>query len=94
MAFRAKELRIIDAAQYRRLYVRLSSRGWRTAEPHEPQHEAPELIQDTFAALRHRGVTSAQVARELHWEPETLAEVSGVPIEYASDEIIPLHRPD
>jgi Zn-dependent peptidase ImmA (M78 family)/transcriptional regulator with XRE-family HTH domain len=79
---RASELSLIDAIQYRRLYKHLSARGWLRHEPHEFEHEKPEVIPLILDALReHHGVTPIALAGLLHWKPKTLETITGVETE-------------
>jgi len=79
---RASDLSLIDAIQYRRLYKHLSARGWLRHEPHEFEHEKPEIVPLIFDALReHHAMTPSELAGFLHWKPETLRTITGIETE-------------
>ena len=78
---RAYDLRLIDAAHYRRLYKALSAKKWRTGEPQEPVSEEPELVRLAFDWLReNRRITPWEVAQELRVHPATLAQLTGLEV--------------
>ncbi len=77
MIYRAHDLGLLDAVQFRQFYKAIYKRGWHRGEPQEPEAEQPELLQLAFAELAKRGETPADVARALHWKAETLEEVIG-----------------
>jgi Zn-dependent peptidase ImmA (M78 family) len=78
MIYRAHDLGLIDAVQFRRFYKTLHKRGWHRDEPHEPEAERPELLQLALVEAAKRGDTPATIARALHWKPSTFAEVVGL----------------
>lgn len=78
MVYRAHDLGLIDAVQFRRFYKTLHKRGWHRGEPHEPAPERPELLSLALAEAAKHGDTPAVIARALHWKPSTFAEVIGV----------------
>lgn len=89
---RAFDLGLIDSDQYRRAYIHMSKRGWRTDEPGEVAEEPAELIATALSfAEDELGVTSADVAYELGWAPPTFATVSGQRIERARSNVRTLH---
>ena len=62
----------------------MSTRGWLTREPHEPEFVGPELLTSAFGIARNRfGVTPAALRDRLHLATETFTAVTGVPVEQA-----------
>jgi Zn-dependent peptidase ImmA (M78 family) len=55
MTLRLHELGLLTYYHYNRLYVELSSRGWRTDEPSGMTPETSQVWQKVFADLRKRG---------------------------------------
>lgn len=51
--------------QYRSLFVELSSKGFRSAEPNEMPRETSQVLQTVLAMLREDGIGRTQLAREL-----------------------------
>jgi Zn-dependent peptidase ImmA (M78 family)/transcriptional regulator with XRE-family HTH domain len=78
MIYRAHDLGLIDAVQFRRFYKGLHKRGWHRDEPEEPQAERPELLQLALVEAAKRGDTPKTIARALHWKPSTFAEIVGL----------------
>lgn len=73
---RAWDLDLITATQYRYYNQQLRVKGWHRGEPYEPELEKPEVLPLAFETLkRELGKTPLDLARELHWAPETLTEV-------------------
>jgi Zn-dependent peptidase ImmA (M78 family)/DNA-binding XRE family transcriptional regulator len=52
--------------QYRSLFVELSSKGFRTAEPNEMPREKSHVLQTVLGMLREDGIGRTQIARELN----------------------------
>ena len=65
---RAYDLGLIGAVQYRNAHVYISRNGWKTREPGEDSipPETPEIIPTAFQLLAKQGVSSEDIARELH----------------------------
>jgi Zn-dependent peptidase ImmA (M78 family)/transcriptional regulator with XRE-family HTH domain len=79
---RAFDLRLIDAAEYRRLNAARMARGYHRGEPAEPTAEPPELLRMSFSSLeRKKGEAAYAVAKKLHWSAATLEAVVGFPVE-------------
>jgi Zn-dependent peptidase ImmA (M78 family)/transcriptional regulator with XRE-family HTH domain len=82
LILRAADLSLINGVQYLRLYKELSKQGWLKAEPYEFDSESPEILPAVFAQLKaSKGVDRSDVARNLGWNPMTLVEITGVPLE-------------
>jgi Zn-dependent peptidase ImmA (M78 family)/DNA-binding XRE family transcriptional regulator len=76
---RAAELSLIGGAEYLRLYKELSARGWLKHEPHEFEHEAPEILPQALDLLRESfGLEHKEVARVLGWRSATFVAVTGL----------------
>ena len=77
--YRALDLHVIDAVEFRRAYKFMSARGWVRAEPNEPPMESPELFQKAMHTLWHRKkIGTDRLASELHWSIQTFEEVTGL----------------
>lgn len=74
---RAYQLCLMDPSVYRQTFRELTKRGWRTAEPEEPQQESPELFAAGLARLNR---TSRDFARELHMTPTLFYKLTRVPM--------------
>jgi Zn-dependent peptidase ImmA (M78 family)/transcriptional regulator with XRE-family HTH domain len=81
MVYRAHDLGLLDAIQFRQFYKAIYKRGWHRGEPHEPEPEQPELLRLAFAELGKRGEAPASIARAMYWKPSTLGEVAGITAE-------------
>jgi Zn-dependent peptidase ImmA (M78 family) len=78
---RARQLGLINAAQYRRAFQELGWRGWRTDEPEDPAPEKPELFDLALATFsRDIGKPVAELATSLYMSPELFASITGVSI--------------
>ena len=76
---RAAELSLIGEAEYMRRYKELSARGWLRHEPHEFEHEAPEILPRALDLLHEScGLTRKDVARVLGWRSATFAAITGL----------------
>jgi Zn-dependent peptidase ImmA (M78 family)/transcriptional regulator with XRE-family HTH domain len=76
---RAAELSLIGGAEYLRLYKELSARGWLKHEPHEFEHEPPEILPQGFALLYENfGIRPNDIAQTLGWKLATLTAVTGI----------------
>jgi len=78
MVYRAHDLGLINAVEFRRFYKTIHKRGWHRGEPQEPAPERPELLSLALAEAAKRGDTPGSIARALHWKPSTFAEVVGL----------------
>jgi hypothetical protein len=81
MVRRAYDLRLIDAASYKRAYKSIASKGWLKGEPEEFEPEAPELLDISLATLKERfGASTLDVCDRLRWRPYTFEQVTGIPM--------------
>lgn len=82
IVYRARELDLLNSAEYRRLNKQIAARGWKTEEPDEPPREKPELLEEALLTLqRERGIHLSDVAETLSWQNTTLEQVAGVEID-------------
>ena len=83
IVFRARELKMIGAVEFRRLFQKMSAKGWRSQpEPYEPPPEPPELFKNAVQKLAEsRGLGLADVAAQLGFSVEKMHEVSGLPVQ-------------
>lgn len=91
--FRARHLKLIDAAEHRIRMRILSAWGWRTSEPDEPTVDRPTLFGKALERARQDfGKTPSDLARELAWQPELFESVTGVtvPALYSGAKVISL----
>jgi Zn-dependent peptidase ImmA (M78 family) len=65
MTVRLHELGLLTYYHYNRLYVELSSRGWRTSEPFGTKPETSQIWQKVFADLRRSGLGVQYLAEKL-----------------------------
>jgi Zn-dependent peptidase ImmA (M78 family)/transcriptional regulator with XRE-family HTH domain len=76
---RARQLELIDAAEYRTRFRTLSGWGWRTSEPDEPTLDMPSLFNKALErAHKDYGTTAADLAETLGWRIELFTSVTGV----------------
>jgi Zn-dependent peptidase ImmA (M78 family)/DNA-binding XRE family transcriptional regulator len=82
---RAAELGLIDRISHQRLYRELSARGWIKSEPHEFDHEQPEIVPLVLKEFeRSYKMERSDVARGLGWKPQTFLRVTGLPVAEAA----------
>lgn len=78
--YRAYQLQLMDAAEYRKRMKFYSYRGWNRGEPEEPQRETPTLFARMFKTYLDSTKQSTQdVARALGWSPDMFNSVTGMP---------------
>jgi Zn-dependent peptidase ImmA (M78 family)/transcriptional regulator with XRE-family HTH domain len=78
MIYRAYDLDLINAVEFRKAYKTISVKGWRKAEPNEPASEPPELFNKAMRTLVERKhLQLSDMARQLHWTPQTFIDVTG-----------------
>lgn len=76
---RGFELGLLDPATYRRACKYMYAQGWARTEPHEPEHEEPELFRLALETLkREAGETIEGMAARLHWKITTFEDVAGL----------------
>lgn len=84
--YRAYQLNLIDAAEYRTRFRYITRQGWRTNEPNEPELDEPVLFRmalDQYTADTGQG--AAEIARDLHWTPQFFTDVTGIEVPTAVD---------
>lgn len=82
IVYRARELNLLNSAEYRRLNKQIAGRGWKTEEPDEPPREEPELLEEALVTLqKEQGTDPSEVAQTLSWHTTTLEQVAGVEID-------------
>jgi hypothetical protein len=82
IVYRARELDLLNSAEYRRLNKQIAARGWKTEEPDEPPREEPELLEEALLTLEtEQGIHPSDVAETLSWHGPTLEQVTGVDID-------------
>lgn len=74
LVYRLHKIGVATDWQYRTLYVELSKRGYRTAEPRSVAREGSALLTKVFEALRLQGLSPRGVAAELGWPVEQVHE--------------------
>jgi Zn-dependent peptidase ImmA (M78 family)/DNA-binding XRE family transcriptional regulator len=65
LAFRMHVLDLLTDWQYRSLIIEMSKRGYRSQEPRTIPRENSQVLTKVFQALRERGQSKVDVAREL-----------------------------
>jgi hypothetical protein len=60
---------------YRKLYIEISSCGYRKAEPDGGPPEVSQVLQKVFTALREEGVTKHEIAAGLNVHAEDVDEL-------------------
>ncbi len=87
---RARDLGLLDAAQYRTALIHISQVGWRTSEPAEMEPESPAVGARLLEAVSsHFGADSVAAAASLR--PSVLGDVVGFhPV--AEQEISKIHK--
>ena len=77
IVYRAFDLRLINAVEFRRAYKLISARHWLREEPFEPQREVPEMFRNARQTLwQRKKIGTAQIADSLHWFVETFEGVT------------------
>ena len=78
--YRAYQLGMLDAAEYRKRMRYYSYRGWNGGEPEEPQRDQPTLFSRVFAAYcENTGTTASDIAVDLGWTEDLFTSVTGIP---------------
>lgn len=95
MIYRAYDLDLIDAVEFRKAFKRISARGERKNEPNEPEQERPELFNKAMATLwQRKKISASDIAAQLHWSVGTFTDVTGLSVEetkpQASDGVLSL----
>jgi Zn-dependent peptidase ImmA (M78 family)/DNA-binding XRE family transcriptional regulator len=72
LAYRMRALDLMTEWQFKSVMIELSSRGYRTHEPHGIPRETSQVLAKVLQSLREEGVTPGHVARELGIYPSEL----------------------
>lgn len=75
MTYRLHKLDLLSEWHYRKLYIEISSRGFRKNEPDGGPREISQVLQKVFAALRKEGVSKEEVAEVLRVHPKDIDEL-------------------
>jgi Zn-dependent peptidase ImmA (M78 family)/transcriptional regulator with XRE-family HTH domain len=75
---RAFELGLYTEATYRRAYLVLNQRGWRTEEPDEPKMERPTLLARAVELLGSAGYSPRRIASELKLSESMIERLLGL----------------
>lgn len=73
--YRLHKLGLLSEWHYRKLYIEISSRGFRKNEPDGGPREISQVLQKVFAALRKEGVSKEEIADELRVHPTDIDEL-------------------
>ncbi len=81
MLRRAFQLNLIDAAEYRMRFRKLSYWGWRKNEPEEPTPDEPVLFREALErAYQDYRKTPAELAGDLGWSSDVFEKATGVKV--------------
>jgi Zn-dependent peptidase ImmA (M78 family) len=75
MTYRLHKLDLLSEWHYRKLYIEISSRGFRKNEPEGGPREISQVLQKVFAALRAEGVSKEEIAEALRVHPKDIDEL-------------------
>src|SRR5260370_22787426 len=75
LTYRLHKLGLLSDWHYRKLYIEISSRGYRKSEPNGGPREASQVLHKVFNALREERVTKHDVAAALDVHPEDVDEL-------------------
>lgn len=75
LTYRLHRLGLLSDWHYRKLYIEISKRGYRKAEPKEGVRETSQVLQKVFAVLRTEGVTKNAIAEALSVHPADVDEL-------------------
>nr|WP_315239982.1 XRE family transcriptional regulator [uncultured Albidiferax sp.] len=65
LAYRLKDLCLVNEWHYRMLCIEIAQRGYQKSEPNEAPRETSQVFQKVFAALREDGLTRSDIAAAL-----------------------------
>jgi Zn-dependent peptidase ImmA (M78 family) len=65
LAYRLKDLGLVNEWHYRTLCIEIAQRGYQKSEPNEAPRETSQIFQKVFAALRQDGLTRGDIASAL-----------------------------
>lgn len=75
MTYRLHKLDLLSEWHYRKLYIEISSRGYRKTEPDGGPREVSQVLQKVFSALRAEGVSKEEIAEALRVHPTDIDEL-------------------
>lgn len=75
LTYRLHTVGALSDWHYQSLFVEISKRGYRKAEPDEGQRETSQVLQKVFAALREESITKHEIADELSVTVEELDQL-------------------
>jgi Zn-dependent peptidase ImmA (M78 family)/DNA-binding XRE family transcriptional regulator len=75
LAYRLHAVGVLSEWHYRRLYIDISRRGYRTHELEEASPETSQVLATVFAALRDDSVAKKDIARQLHITPHEIEQI-------------------
>jgi Zn-dependent peptidase ImmA (M78 family)/DNA-binding XRE family transcriptional regulator len=75
MTYRLHRLGLLSDWHYRKLYIEISARGYRRAEPDGGPREVSQVLQKVFIALREEGISKHDAAAALHVHPEDVDDL-------------------
>ena len=75
LAYRLHQLEMMSSHHYKRIFVELSSAGYRKQEPEPIERETSLTFAQVLDKLRRRNVSIASVARELYVYPQDLSRL-------------------
>jgi Zn-dependent peptidase ImmA (M78 family) len=75
LTYRLHKLGLLTDWHYRKLYIEISSRGYRKSEPDGTPREVSQVLHKVFNALREERVTKHDVATALHVHAEDIDEL-------------------
>jgi Zn-dependent peptidase ImmA (M78 family) len=75
LTYRLHKLGLLSDWHYRKLYIEISSRGYRKSEPNGGPREVSQVLHKVFSALREERVTKHDVAAALHVHAEDVDEL-------------------
>lgn len=75
ITYRLHKLGLLSDWHYRKLYIEISSRGYRKTEPDGGPREASQVLQKVFSALREEGISKHNIAASLNVHAEDVDEL-------------------
>lgn len=75
ITYRLHKLGLLSDWHYRKLYIEISSRGYRKAEPDGGPREVSQVLQKVFSALREEGMSKHNIAASLNVHTEDVDEL-------------------
>jgi Zn-dependent peptidase ImmA (M78 family)/transcriptional regulator with XRE-family HTH domain len=78
---RAYDLQLIDSKLYRRAFMTVARKGWKTQEPFEPEFsEQPEVVHVAFDYLRNQNMSLQEIATAVELTIEQLLDLTNLSI--------------